>query len=202
MYTLYHFPISCSNAVKIVLEIVNVEHQVVIVDLLKGEQYQPEFLALNPTGKVPVLVTGSQIMTQGTAILIHLSQKFPKSALMPDLASKEGMAALKWLDFVATSLHGNFDKVIHPERIANDINIVKANAEDAIIKQLNQIEEQLKNSDFLAGNVPTLADYYFVVMLGWSKMLSFDLFSRYPIFMQFKTRLKSACPGSESLRVL
>ncbi|CAH9060027.1 Glutathione S-transferase GST-4.5 [Pseudoalteromonas holothuriae] len=202
MYTLYHFPISCSNVVKIVLELIDVEHQVCIVDLLNAEQRSPEFLALNPSGKVPVLVEGDRVMTQSAAILIHLSQKFPDANLMPDLASEEGMEALKWFDFISASLHGNFDKVIHSERISNDSDIVKANAEELILKQLELVESRLLKSTFLTGEQPSLADYYFAVILGWSKMLSFNLLERYPIFADFKVKLKVASPQSNSLQAL
>jgi len=202
MYTLYHFPISCSNVVKIALELIDVEHQVSLVDLYQGEQQHPDFLAINPMGKVPVLVEGNQVMTQGSAILLHLSQKFPDANLMPDLATTEGMTALKWFDFISASLHSNFDKVFHAERISADSEIVKANAEELIIKQLNHIEDRLFESKFLAGDKPSLADYYFVVMLGWGQVLSFDLFERYPSFVHFKEKLKELCPSSESLQIL
>jgi len=202
MYTLYHFPISCSNAVKIALELIGAEHNTVIVDLLKDEQHSPEFLALNPMGKVPVLVEGEQVMTQGMAMLIHLSQKHPGANLMPGLASNEGMTALKWLDYVATSLHGNFDKVIHPDRIADQHDSVKANAEEQINKQLKHIDSRLSESKFLAGERPTLSDLYFAVILGWGQLLSFDPLQRFPRFSQYSVDLKTACPNSASLQAL
>ncbi len=202
MYTLYHFPISCSNVVKIALELIDAEHQVSIIDLYQGEQQHPEFLAINPMGKVPVLVNGNQVMTQGSAILLHLSQKYPNANLMPDLATTEGMTALQWFDFVSASLHSNFDKVFHTERISADSEIVKANAEELIIKQLNHIEDRLVESNFLAGDKPSLADYYFAVVLGWGQVLSFDLLERYPSFSNFKEKLKQAAVKSESLQEL
>jgi len=70
------------------------------------------------------------------------------------------------------------------------------------VKQLDQIEAQLFESKFLAGEQPSLADYYFVVMLGWGQVLSFNLFERYPAFAKFKARLKEASPRSESLQAL
>lgn len=180
----------------------DVEHQVSIVDLMKGEQNKPEFLAINPLGKVPVLVDGNQVMTQGSAILIHLSQKFPEANLMPDLASEEGMTALKWFDIISASLHGGFDRLFHAERISNDVDVVKANAEELIIKLINQIEDRLFESKFLAGEHPTLADYYFAVILGWGQVLSFDIFERYPSFGKYKVQLQEASPNSTSLQAL
>lgn len=202
MYTLYHFPISCSNVVKIVLELIDAEHKTINIDLYKGEQHAPEFLAINPQGKVPVLAEGERVLTQGSAILLHLSQKYSTYDLMPDLSSFEGATALKWLDFVSASMHSNFDKIFHADRISKDIEIVKANAEEQLVKQFQQVEKRLNKSKYLAGDKPTLADYYFVVMLGWEQVLSFDLLQRFPVFTEFKKALKEASPDSASLQAL
>ena len=202
MYTLYHFPISCSSAVKIALELIGDEHRTNIVNLYEGEQRHASFLAINPKGKVPVLVEGNDVFTQGEAILVHLSQKHPDAELMPDLSSRNGMLALQWLNFFATSLHGHFSHIFHPEKVSTDPEIVKCNAEEEIVKLLNIVEEQLKLNDFIATENPTLADYYFAVILGWGKVLSFDLFDRYPLFLSYKKRLQAAKPESETLQSL
>ncbi|GHF94208.1 glutathione S-transferase family protein [Thalassotalea marina] len=202
MYTLYHFQISCSSAVKIALEVIGAEHDTVTVNLFEGEQHKPEFLAVNPLGKVPVLVEGDQVMTQGEAILIYLSQKHKDANLMPDLSTKEGMNALKWLNLVASSLHGHFTKIFHPESVATDQLSVKQNAEEEIIKLLNTIEAQLNESAMFVGEQPTLADFYFAVVLGWGQVLSFDLFERYPSFAQYKKELQQHLPQSKTLQMI
>lgn len=200
MYTLYHFPISCSSAVKMVLEITGAAHQERSVNLFEGEQHQAEFLAINPLGKLPVLVEGENVFTQGEAILIYLSQKHKNAQLMPDLASVDGMEALKWLNFVASSLHGHFTKIFHPEKVSTDHDSVKQNAEEEIVKLLNFVSDRLAQSPYLAGEKPTLADLYFAVILGWGQVLSFELFTRFPEFKVYKQRLQTTFPQSETLQ--
>lgn len=200
MYTLYHFPISCSSAVKMVLEITGVVHQESSVNLFEGEQHQAEFLAINPLGKLPVLVEGENVFTQGEAILIYLSQKYKNAQLMPDLATYQGMEALKWLNFIASSLHGHFTKIFHPEKISHDHQSVIQNAEEEIVKLLNLIDDTLANRHFLAGNLPSLADLYFAVVLGWGQVLSFDLYERYPHFASYKKQLQAEFPLSHTLQ--
>lgn len=200
MYTLYHFQISCSSAVKMALEVIGAEHKTVIVDLFEGAQHNADFLAVNPLGKLPVLVDGSHTFTQGEAILIYLSQKHKNAQLMPDLASVDGMEALKWLNFVASSLHGHFTKIFHPEKVSTDHDSVKQNAEEEIVKLLNFVSDRLAQSPYLAGEKPTLADLYFAVILGWGQVLSFELFTRFPEFKVYKQRLQTTFPQSETLQ--
>ncbi|TLX45718.1 hypothetical protein C1E24_17550 [Pseudoalteromonas phenolica] len=199
MYTLYHCPITCSTAVLITLEIIGEAHKVEIIDLFQNEQFSEHFLAINPLGKVPVLKTKEYILTQGEAILIHLSQKHPEAALMPDLATTEGADALKWLNFVASTVHGHFSRVFQPERIANEHKVVKANAEEELVKLFTLIEQQLQQQSFLSGSLPTLADYYLAVILGWDRMLSFDLVERFPELKDYKQRLQQAQTNSPTL---
>ena len=202
MYILYHFPISCSSAVKIVLEIIGVEHNTKTVNLFEGEQFNNEFLAMNPQGKLPVLVEGEHVLTQGESILIYLSQKYYDANLMPDLAKEEGVEALKWLNIIATNLHGHFSKIFHPEKVSSDPSTVKINAEEEVVKLLNIVAQRLEEHDFLGTDKPTLADFYFVVVLGWGQTLSFNLLERYPVFSRYKKRLQAAKPESETLQSL
>ena len=199
MYTLYHCPITCSTAVLITLEIIGVEHNIEIIDLFQNEQFSEHFLAVNPLGKVPVLKTEEHILTQGEAILIHLSQKHPEAALIPGLATTEGADALKWLNFVASTVHGLFSRVFQPERFANEQDVVKANAEEELVKLFGLIEQQLQKQPFLAGSLATLADYYLAVILGWDRMLSFDLAERFPELKDYKQRLQQAQTHSPTL---
>ena len=199
MYTLYHCPITCSTAVLITLEIIGVKHNVEIIDLFQNEQFSEHFLAVNPLAKVPVLKTNEHILTQGEAILIHLSQKYPEANLMPDLATIEGADALKWLNFVASTVHGYFSHVFQPERIANEHEVVKANAEEELVKLFGLIEQHLQQQPFLAGSLPTLADYYLAVILGGDRMLSFDLVERFPELKDYKQRLQQTQTNSPTL---
>ena len=199
MYTLYHCPITCSTVPLITLEIIGVEHKVEIIDLFQGEQFSEHFLAINPLGKVPVLKTNEHILTQGEAILIHLSQKHPEAALMPNLATTVGADALKWLNFIASTVHGHFSRVFQPERIANEHEVVKASAEEELAKLFRLVELQLQKQPFLACSSPTLADYYLAVVLGWDRMLSFDLAERFPELKDFKQRLQQTQTNSPTL---
>ena len=78
--TLYHHPHSRSAGVRVMLEELGVDHRIELVDLQAGEQRRPEFLALNPLGKLPTLVDGDTVVTEQVAVYLHLADRFPRRA--------------------------------------------------------------------------------------------------------------------------
>ncbi|PPD84594.1 hypothetical protein GOBAR_DD18462 [Gossypium barbadense] len=80
---------SCSFRIRIALNLKGLEYQYIPVNLLKGEQFSPEFQKLNPIGYVPVLVDGDMIISDSFAIFMYLEEKYPQHPLLPsDLAKK------------------------------------------------------------------------------------------------------------------
>src|SRR5436309_7918887 len=95
---LYHFPSPNPQKITFALRELGLECEIVPVDLSKGEQRKPEFLALNPFGRVPVLVDGELKLWESHAILAYLGEKTGR--LWPTTAA--GRAdALRWLFFLA-----------------------------------------------------------------------------------------------------
>lgn len=80
---LYHNPNSCSLASHLALELSGVPYEAKFVDFSKNEQRAPEFLALNPKGRVPALVTEHGVLTETPAILVYICQLRPESNLTP-----------------------------------------------------------------------------------------------------------------------
>lgn len=75
---LYGFPPTRSIRALWTLRELDVAFEFVNVDLLKGEQRRPEFLAINPAGKLPVLVDGDFVLTESVAIVLYLADKYPE----------------------------------------------------------------------------------------------------------------------------
>src|SRR5438046_3792724 len=80
---LYGFPPTRSIRVLWTLRELDVEFEFVNVDPTKGELRRPEFLAVNPAGKLPVLVDGDFILTESVAIVLYLAEKYPEKGLLP-----------------------------------------------------------------------------------------------------------------------
>src|SRR6185437_8440173 len=83
MIKLFYAPHACSLASHITLEEAGVPYTAVRVDFVKSEQRQPEYLAINPKGRVPALVTDRGILTETPAILAFIAQSYPQAALAP-----------------------------------------------------------------------------------------------------------------------
>jgi len=80
-----YFRSSAAYRVRIALNLKNIDYQTRPVHLLKngGEQFNADYLALNPQGRVPVLVVQDQVLTQSSAIIEYLEEAYPVSPLLP-----------------------------------------------------------------------------------------------------------------------
>ena len=78
--TLYHFPLSGhSHRAELMLSLLGLDPKIQFVDLAKGEQKRPEFLAINAFGQVPVIDDNGVIVADSTAILVYLAKKYDPS---------------------------------------------------------------------------------------------------------------------------
>ncbi len=98
---LYHHPMSGhSHRARLFLSLLDVPHELILVDLSKGAHKAPDFLKLNPFGQVPVLDDDGTIVTDSVAILVYLAKKLRRSDWLPE----EPLAAAKvqkWLSVAA-----------------------------------------------------------------------------------------------------
>src|SRR3954451_23386519 len=83
MLKLFYAVGSCALASHIALEEAGADYEAVRLDFATGDQRKPEYLKVNPKGRVPALITDSGILTETPAILAYVAQVFPKAALAP-----------------------------------------------------------------------------------------------------------------------
>jgi glutathione S-transferase len=105
MLTLYFAPGSSSMAVHIALHEIGVPFERRPMSFAKNDMHTPEFLALNPEGKVPVLVVDGHPLTEVAAILYYLAKRFPDAKLLPRDNPDAEAQALSWMSFIASTLH-------------------------------------------------------------------------------------------------
>jgi glutathione S-transferase len=100
---LYEFAPTRSIRARWTLQELGVDFEAVAIDLVAGENRKPEFLALNPAGKVPVLVDGDLVLTESATIVWYLAEKYADRGLLPaDLAQRARVH--RWLLFAVTEL--------------------------------------------------------------------------------------------------
>jgi glutathione S-transferase len=105
MLTLYFAPGSSSMAVHIALHEIGVPFEGRPMSFKNNDLRRPDYLALNPEGKVPTLVVDGRPLTEVAAILYYLAKRFPEAELLPhgDIAAEA--QALSWMSFIASTLH-------------------------------------------------------------------------------------------------
>ncbi len=193
MIRLYDFELS-GNAHKIrnQLSLLALPYERVVVDLVAGEQREPEFLAINPFGKVPVLVDGDVVLRDSSAILVYLGRKYGRGEWLP--VDAEGEARVQeWLA-IATNEVANgpgFARLIEVFGAAGDID----DAREKSHALLERFEDHLTESTFLASEQPTIADVanYSYVALAPDGGVSLDA---YPAVRAWLERIEKL-PGFE-----
>ncbi|HEY6418160.1 MAG TPA: glutathione S-transferase family protein [Candidatus Binataceae bacterium] len=157
---LYYFPSPNPQKVRFALLEMNLECEIVPLDLLKREQRQPEFLALNPVGRVPVLTDGDLTLWESHAIIAYLGEKTGK--MWPTSAA--GRAdALRWLFFLsghispaATDLA--FNRIAVKLAGGSPDEEAIARGEKALPDVIRIVEGQLANRKWLLGDEFTLVE--------------------------------------------
>lgn len=153
---LYRHPLSGhAHRVELMLSLLGLPCEPVFVDLAKGAHKQPEFLAINPFGQVPVIDDSGSVLSDSNAILVYLAQKYGQGRWLPS----EALAAARvqrWLSVAA-------GQIASGPATARLITVFGApyNAEDSIARShalLKVIEQELASSAFLAGSEPSIAD--------------------------------------------
>jgi glutathione S-transferase len=103
--TLYFAPGSSSMAVHIALHEIGVPFERRPLSLAKRQQHTPDYLAINPAGKVPTLLIDGRPLTEVAGILFFLARRFPQAALLPPDDVEAQAQAVSWMSFIASSLH-------------------------------------------------------------------------------------------------
>ena len=105
MLTLYMSPGSSSMAPHIALNEIGVDFVPRWLSFAKREQYSPEYLAVNPEGKVPTLLIDGHVLTEVAAILYYLARRFPQAGLWPEGGIEAEARAISWMSFLAATVH-------------------------------------------------------------------------------------------------
>jgi glutathione S-transferase len=165
---LFCMPGASSLADHIVLEWSGAEYETVRMDRcsLKGEDY----LALNPSGSVPLLVDGDFALTENVAILVYLAELHPHARLLGDGSLRSRAEVMRWLGFLNSDVHKAFRPIFYPERYLQGGEFAQhlaATARGHVRDYLQRLDAQLEGREWLTGE-RSVADAYLFVMLRWA----------------------------------
>ena len=185
---------SCSLAPHIALEESGLAYTRRPVVIANGGHRRPEYLAVNPRGRVPALRVNGEVITEAPAVLATIADLAgPGVTLLPFDAMQRGRA-LEWLGFLSSSVHIGFAQLWRPERFlpagAEDA-AIKAGGEANIARFFGEIEERVGDGPWLLGGSYSVADPFLVVFWRWgTQRLGWDMEAMFPRWSTHTARLR------------
>ena len=180
MIKFYYHPSPNPAKVALFLEETGLDYEVVPIDTRKGEQFDPDFLAINPNAKTPALTDGDTVLFDSSAILLYLAEKSGKFVVPGTSAHRS--AFLSWLMFLASGIGPYSGQAVHFKHFAPEpkdyaLNRYMYEAE----RHWGLIEAQLGKGRYMVGDDYTIID---MSVWGWARALPFlfgeDAWSEFP----------------------
>ena len=192
MITLYYSPGACSLAPHVVLEELGVRFEARRVVIADGETATPEFLAVNPKGRVPVLIVDDRPLTEAIALLAYLGSLRPEAGLLPSPGSLELGRCFEFMAFLASTLHIGYAQLWRPARFLPEgfpaQEAFTAQGREIVRRANAQIEAQLP-SGWVLGSRYSVADAYLLPFWRWGLRIGLDMAADYPRWTAWKERM-------------
>jgi glutathione S-transferase len=166
----YYAPKTCALATHIVLEQIGVDYEGVKLDFRENQQRTKEYLAVNPKGRVPALVTDRGVITETPAVLLYLAQTYPEAHLAPlddPFALAEMQAANSWFCSTVHVVHAHGPR---GSRWSDDVaaqQSMKAKVPQNMAECFAWVESELLRGPWVMGANFTVADPYLFTLSSW-----------------------------------
>ena len=184
--TFYTNPMSRGRIVRWMLEEVGEPYETVVLDYGTSMK-SPEYLAINPMGKVPAIRYGEMIVTEGAAICAFLADMFPDRGLAPAPGNPKRGTYYRWLFFAA----GPVEAAVTAKSLG-----LLAPAEKKTMagygsfdETIDCLETAVRDGPYICGEQFTAADVYVGAQIGWGMM--FGSIEKRPVFEEYFGRLQS-----------
>lgn len=191
--TLFFAPGSCAVAVQIALLETGVPFTARQLNLAAGEQRSPEYLAINPKGRVPALITEQGPLTETPALLYYVAQRFPAAKLAP-LDNPFLLARMQEVNsFLASTVHVSHAHGRRGSRWADDEQAIAAMQQKVASNMRDgfaQIEQHYLAGPWVLGEQFSVADIYLFVVAGWLKSDGVEI-SEFPKVAEHYQRMLS-----------
>ncbi len=181
---LYSNPMSRGRIARWMLEEVGEPYRIEVLGY-GGRMKSPEFLAINPMGKVPTLVHGGTVVTETAAICAYLADAFPEAGLAPAPGSRERGPYYRWLFFGAGPVEASSTNLALGVQVPDDRRaMVGYGSREAVLATL---EQAVSGREYLAGDRFSAADLYVGAQIGWG--MQFGTMPRTPALETYWSRL-------------
>ncbi len=174
MIQLHYFPSNASMTPHMVLEELGVPYELVLVDRTNNAHHSPEYLKLNPNGKIPVLVDGELVLYETAAITLHLADTHAGAGLAPPLGTPERAHFYKWLMWLSNTLQAEMPLYFYSDRWADTPEAaaaLKRHAEVHITGMVDQLDAELARhgGPWFLGERYSVLDPYVLMLCRWTR---------------------------------
>ena len=177
MLTFYYAKNSAAYAPHILLEDIGADYNAVRIDFMTGEQRSPTYLAVNPKGRLPSLVTEKGVLTETPAILVYLAQRFPEQDLAPS-DPFEFAIAQAFNSYMASTVHVAHAHKHRGARWADDPaahEAMRAKVKENMTEYAQMIEAHYFKGPYVLGDQFSFCDPYMALVTRWFKDDDVDL---------------------------
>ena len=190
---LYYAPTACSIAPHIALEEIGAEFEPRRIDLAKGEQASPEFLKVNPRGRVPAMIIDGAVVTEVPALLTFIAGLKPEAGLIPRPGTLAHARCFEWLGFLSSTLHVAYAQFRRPGRFLGEGSScweeLSGEGRRITTGLYSEVERRLGDG-WAAGDAYSIADIYLFPFHGWAWRFDVDAAAEYPKWTALVERLK------------
>jgi len=178
MLKLYYATGTCALATYITLEEAGADYAAERLSFKTNQQNSPEYLAINPKGRVPALVTDRGVLTETPAMLAYLAQTFPKAKLAPLDDPFDFAQVQSFNSYLCSTVHINHAHKMRGARWASEESSF-ADMKAMIPKTMGAcfalIEQKMYNGPWVMGEQYTICDPYLYTIAGWLEGDGVDL---------------------------
>jgi glutathione S-transferase len=191
MITFYYAPDTCALASHIALEEAGAAYETRLVDFGAAEQTMPEYLAINPKGRVPALVTERGVLTETPALLVYIAQRHPGAGLAP-FDDPFAFAELEaFMSYLCSTVHVAHAHRVRGYRWADDpaaLEAMKSKVPQSVGACFDLIERTMFRGPWAMGDAYTIADPYLYTLARWMEIDGVDP-SAYPRVSDHRRRM-------------
>ncbi len=178
MLKLYYAPGTCALASHIALAESGADYSTERIDFKTNQQNSPEYLAINPKGRVPTLVTDRGILTETPAMLAFIAQSFPKTKLAPLEDAYAFAQAQSFNSYLCSTVHINHAHKMRGARWATEESSyadMKRKVPQSMGACFGLIERDMLRGPWVMGETYTICDPYLFTLSGWLEGDSVDI---------------------------
>ncbi len=190
---LFYAPHTCSLASHIVLEHVGAKYSQVRINFAGSDQCKPEYLAINPKGRVPALVTQEGVLTETPAILVFLAQTFPDACLAPFEEPFAFAEVQAFNNYLCSTLHVAHSHRMRGSRWVDEpaaIVAMQRKVPESVGSCYELIESKMLKGPWVMGDAYTICDPYLFTIAQWLEEDGVNP-SQFPKVMAHRNRMSN-----------